>query len=210
MDINIEELIKLFGTVMATATAAVTFFIGIHKFIVKPFKSLNSLLGINSEKLNKTLNLIDSKIVPFMESIEKEFAINSGKTIKDQLVRIEDNLMVNDMRVKALNMNNSAVGMYECDEKGACVWLNDVVAEIWGREKHDLLDSGWLTGISSEEREEVWEKWLYSVTHHIPYEDRYTVVNAKSGEEIKIETTALCLKGSSGKVLAYLGTVTRL
>ncbi len=168
------------------------------------------LLGVNSEKLNKALGTIDNTLIPFMNSIQKEFNVNSGKTLKDQLTRIEDNLMLNDARIKTFTMNFSEIGFYECDPAGRCVWVNRAMSEIWGREKQELLGAGWLSGILEDDREEVWDKWQYSIIHRTPYEADYTIINAESNERIKVRTRAICLVGADGVVMSYLGHIVRI
>jgi PAS domain S-box-containing protein len=214
MEIDLKELINSAGGIAASGTAIIAFLYGGYTWIMKPIRKINQilsnnslLLGVNSEKLNKTLNTIDSKVLPFMDSIQKEFNANSGKTLKDQLTRIEDIASLNEMRVKTFMMNFSGAGVYECDPDGRCVWVNNALAEMWGRERHDLLGAGWLTGISAEDREEIWDKWQYSITHQTPYEAEYNIVNHKTGKVIKAKTTAYCLRGYDNKVVSYLGTI---
>lgn len=218
---TLNDIIEFFKTVegaitglIALGTSISGFLWGGYKWIMKPIKRINQvlhnnsvLLGTNSEKLNKALHTIETRVEPFMESIQKEFSTNSGKTIKDQLFRIENAQSLNEMRVKALSMNIDNLGIYECDTTGRCIWVNDTYAEIWGRDKQELMGAGWLLGLSEDERQEIWEKWQYSVNHGTPYEAEYTITNKKNGKKIPVKTSAICYKGADGKPAIYIGTI---
>lgn len=217
MDLDLISLAEK-GAAVAGALGTIGGFLwGGYKWIMKPIRRIMLmmqgnvvLLNTNSEKLNKALDKIENEITPFVNSIKREFSENSGKTLKDQLIRIENGLRINDMRVKAIAMNLVNDGIYECDGEGKCTWVNKALAELWGMDKEEMLGAGWLSAIKAEDREETWQVWQYAIKNNIPYEAEYIVMNKKTGEKIPVRTVAFALRDIKNNTVSLLGTVVRV
>ena len=217
MEIDIPSLVNSSYTIVSSVIGIFGFLYGGYRWIMKPINKItqlisdnNAMLGVNSEKLNKALQLIDNQIKPFMDSIQKEFSPNSGKTLKDQLIRIEDSIAMNDIRIRKFTMNCHLRGIYECDEFGRCLWVNDTLADMWGKDKSEMYGSGWLSCIATEERENVWERWQFAVKNGTPYEDIYTVKNARTGEVFKVKTSTNFYRKTSEKSIIFFGIVEKI
>lgn len=202
-----------FGTVTGLIVSIVTiimFIIAGWKLIISPIKKVNKLLTDNSVKLNKALDTIDNDLVPFMKSMTAEFSKNSGKSIKDQLTRIDENTKLSNMRIRLIATNVVSTGTFECDETGKTVWVNKALSDMFGLDKDEMLDNGWLTAVVDNERSEVWTEWIFSINNKIPYESEYNVYNKKSNTTFKVRVVAIANKTDTGKILGYFGTVVKI
>jgi PAS domain S-box-containing protein len=201
------------GTFTGLITSIISiagFLWGGWKLIIAPIKKVNGLLTSNSAKLNKALDTIDNDLLPFMKSMTAEFSKNSGKSIKDQLTRIDENTKLSDLRIKLIATNLVSTGTFECDSTGKTVWVNKALAEIFGLEREEMLDNGWLTAVHDDERADVWADWIYSLNNKIPYESEYTVYNRKTNTIFKVRVVAIANKTDTGKILGYFGTVVKV
>lgn len=202
-----------FGTLTGLITSLISiagFLWGGWKFIIAPITNVKKLLTDNSVKLSKACDTIDNDLLPFMKSMTAEFSKNSGKSIKDQLTRIDENTKLSDLRIKMIATNLVSTGTFECDATGKTVWVNKALAEIFGLEREEMLDNGWLAAVHDNERADVWQDWVYSLTNKIPYESEYTVYNKKSNTVFKVRVVAIANKTDTGKILGYFGTVVKV
>jgi PAS domain S-box-containing protein len=176
-------------------------------YIIRPIRNLIIQTKNNGEQLSKVVNLLNQKVVPFMDSLTHEFSPNSGKSIKDQLNRIDDSIRLGELRSKMISNSLVSTGAYECNVDGNCTWVNNALSEIYGLDKDQMLGQGWLSAVKFNERQTVWETWHNSILNDIPYESEYTVVNQKKRNEFRVRTVAVAHKNLDGDVLGYYGTV---
>lgn len=180
------------------------------QMIIKPIKRGVLIITETRNKLDKTIAVIDNEILPFIKSMTGEFSKNSGKSIKDQITRIDQNTKLSELRIKLIATNLVTTGIFECDSDGGCVWVNKALAEMFGMEREEMMGNGWLTAIHDNERSEVWQDWNYSVNNKIPYEDEYSIYNKHTEKIFKVRVVAIANKSDTGKTLGYFGTVVRL
>jgi PAS domain S-box-containing protein len=186
---------------------------GFYRLIKKSFMlaiRVVSATRCHLEKVNSLTDKLNNTVFPIVESLSKEFSLNSGKSIKDQINRIDDLVRLSELRSKLLASSFSHVGIYECDASGKFTWVNEALCDIWGMASQDILGNGWLHAIEDDGREDALEKWMNSIKNDIPYDTIYTLINQKTKEKIKIRTTSIANKTIEGKILGYYGQVTRL
>ena len=198
---NISQILGTLITVIAVLWTG-------WKWIVKPFKKHYEDIHTNFKELKNISVAVTTQIIPVIDSLNKQFPASGGKTIKDQLTRINDNLRMADLRNKLLSDNILSTGIYECDANGDCLWANKTLCDLFGLSLEEMLGAGWLSGIAADEREHVWNKWKKAIELDIPYETEYTVVNIKTREHIRVRTTAIVYRAEfDKKVLGYYGTI---
>lgn len=186
------------------------FLYGGWKMLISPIRSIKTVLTENTGKLNRAIDTIDNDLLPFVRSMTEKFSKNSGKSIKDQIDRIDENTKLSELRIKLIATNLVTTGIFECAPDGTCIWVNRALADMFGMERQEMLENGWLLAVNDEERAEVWDEWVYSIQNHIPYEAEYTVHNKKTKENFKVRVMAIANKADSGKILGYFGTVIKL
>ncbi len=187
--------------------AIIGFLWGGFVWIIRPIKNLVTQTKLNSENNIKLIKAFDEQIIPFIKSMTYQFSENSGKSIKDQLNRIDDSLRLGELRSKMLSNSLTTHGAYECDLDGDCTWVNNALSDLFGIPKEDMLGRGWLAGVKSDDRERVWHDWTTAISNDYPFECEYIVVNQRTRREMKVRATAIAHKGLDGEVLGYYGTL---
>lgn len=177
-------------------------------WIIRPIRKLVTGIKTNTAKFDRMIDLIDNKVIPFINSMTHEFSPNSGKSIKDQINRIDDATRLAELRSKLIASNLlTSTGVYECNVHGDCTWANNAFCDMLGLSQEDVLGSGWLAGIKVSDRLRVWEVWQQSIEEDIPYECSYTIVNHKTRNEISVRANTITHKSISGKNLGFYGTI---
>jgi PAS domain S-box-containing protein len=195
----------------------IAIFVSIWKFLVNPIKDILSLqkkqnkdittLGDEIQGLKKTN---DELILPMINSFYREFSTNGGKSIKDQITRIDDNTRLSELRSKLVATTLLTTGSFECSPDGLLTWANKALCDLFGISYDEMLGKGWLSGIDENERADVWFQWMENVENGIPHESVFTVNNRKTNETFTCRSNAFTHKNGNGKILGYYGTIVRL
>lgn len=98
------------------------------------------------------------------------------------------------------------IGIYFCGTDGKCIWVNSYLGELWGIDRASCLDYGWLSVIDQSDRERVHRLWTNCVQTGIPYETKYTIINAQTKQPHNIYTQAFPIV-RDGKIECYVGQV---
>jgi len=183
--------------------AIVGFLWGGWKMLIQPIKKLIK----TQENFEKTLN---ETVLPLIKSLDKELSKNGGKSIKDQINRIDDAVALAELRSKMIASNLITTGAYECDAEGRCTWVNKAYCEMFGLTFEEAKGNGWLTSVDELERIEVWKKWLESIALDIPYETEYMVYNHINNNKFRVRSVAVAHKSVDRKILGFYGTVIKL
>jgi PAS domain S-box-containing protein len=101
----------------------------------------------------------NTEIKSYLETIKKEVTTNGGKSIKDAInslkitcERMEIVQKIIEQRSKSsLHYNDNA--LFETDENGHLVWLNEKFYELTGKSQSDMEGYDWISYIRSEERD---------------------------------------------------------
>ena len=208
------QLILSILEIILTSLAIIGALYSFYKWVVNPLRKklfvFCSKIDKMDDNISSTKERLDKKVIPFIDSFQKEFSTNSGKSLKDQIARIDNNTRLAELRSKLVTNSLLTTGVFECDENGECIWVNKACCELFGMSFEEMLGKGWLSGIMEEERTEVWEKWIEDISYGIPYEAIYHVVNRKTGENIKCKASTVTHKTVDGKILGYYGTILRV
>lgn len=162
------------------------------------------------EKLDNALKILNETVLPVINSLQYQFSTNSGKSIKDQITRIEDNVKLQDIKGKLMSDMLVEIGEYQCDSHGNTVWVNSALCKLFGLEYSEMLNNGWLSGVDDKERLHVWDQWKESVDKNIPLNMEYTIHNELTGETFRARTSAKCHRNNDGRILGFYGTVTKV
>jgi len=184
--------------------------LGGWRLIINPIRRIISLQEDHIKKQTLIDDTLNNKVLPIINSLEKEFSKNGGKSIKDQINRIDDCVTLAELRSKMIASSLSTTGAYECDANGACTWSNKALCDMFGLTPEETLGNGWLSGVDESERIDVWKKWKESIELGVPYETEYTIFNHKTNNKVRVRTIAITHRSVSGKLLGYYGTVVQI
>lgn len=111
-----------------------------------------------------------------------------------------DRMIKEEFRSRFMMMH-AKDGIFECDEMGACTYVNPTMAKMYGLEASQMLGNGWLGALQPNERSRVWDNWLKAVKDQTPYEATHTLKNGRR-MQVVVHT---CFGADRGKPLYYIG-----
>jgi len=180
------------------------------KLIITPIRKILDFTKNHVDEQAAICKTLNEEVLPIINSLKNEFSKNGGKSIKDQINRINDAVSLAELRSKMIANNLITTGAYECAPNGECTWVNKALCDMFGLTFEDCLGSGWLSGVLGDDRAYVWKQWNESIALDIPYEAEYTVMNHNTKKRFRVRTTAVAHKSIDGKVLGFYGTIVRL
>lgn len=143
-----------------------------------------------------------------IKRINEELKIN-GRRATAYIKDLHHDNLCNTGRIHLLLKTNK-IGMYECNHKGECIWVNDSVCDLFGLEHDELLGHGWSSCIVEEHRSIIVKEWLNCIEFDIPYSAGYNIINKKTGENIRVSTTAISIRDDDGKPILFCGSISRV
>lgn len=122
---------------------------------------VTALLDIPGDvaEMKQQVSVIGEKV----SRVEKETRTNDGSSIRDSLLRLEENshLLIQSFDIL---LTDSEIAVFKTDETGACVMVNRAFAQLMGRQVEEILGHGWRNCLDKHEAEDVVEQWLTCVT----------------------------------------------
>lgn len=207
---NLKDILEF----IVAAVTIIGFIISLYKFIIKPFwiHYIKKPIDSHVEKINKmaeTVNVINTEVLPVIQSLNKEFSKNSGKSIMDRILRIDDNTRLAELRSKLIASNLVTTGMIEFDKTGQLVWANKAFLNMTGLDSESVKSNSWVISIEEDFRDKVWELWQNSIKYNIPFESEFAIKHQQTGITDVVKCIIYPHKSVDGTVLGYHGTVTQ-
>jgi hypothetical protein len=153
------------------------------KWLITPLKSIVKKI----EKMDSAIDCINDEILPVIQSLNKEFTKNSGKSIMDRILRIDDNTRLAELRSKLIASTLASASMCEFDRLGNLTWANKAFTNLTGLELASLAGNGWIVAIEENDRKNVWGLWRHSIENGIPFESEFTIKNHITDAEQKVK-----------------------
>lgn len=214
---EILSSILLLLEIFLALAGVTTIIVSVWKFLIQPIKDILSNQHKQSKDITELAKEIQgikdtntNSVLPMINSFYREFSTNGGKSIKDQITRIDDNTRLSELRSKLVATTLLTTGSFECSPDGLLTWGNKALCDLLGLNFDELLGKGWLSAIAEDERAEVWFQWMENVANGIPHESVFTVSNHKTGETFLCRSTAFMHKTIDGRILGYYGTIIRI
>lgn len=205
---NLKDVLEF---IVASATVF-GFVVAIWKLFVKRvFKRLISdpvrdhLTKVN--RMAETVDVINTEILPVIQSLSREFSKNSGKSIMDRILRIDDNTRLAELRTKLIASNLVTTGMLEFDKSGNLVWANKAFINMTGLDIESLSANSWIVSVEEDFRDKVWNLWKSSIQYNIPFESEFIIKHQTTGKMKTVKCTIYPHKSVDGTILGYHGTV---
>jgi PAS domain S-box-containing protein len=113
-------------------------------------------------------------------------------------------LIISEGRFRTL-ANTGALGVFETDATGKCIYLNPRWCEMTGLEPEDGLGDGWLTAVHPEDVERVasyWQDQVARASDEITQEFRFARPDAST---VWVHTFASAIRDERGAVRGFIG-----
>jgi PAS domain S-box-containing protein len=184
------------GIVVASEVISATLVIwgtlkALKKWVTTPIKS-------HFDKIHSVVEKIDK--------IEKEFAPNSGGSLKDQMNRLSVELSEVKQGQRA-QMAYETNPVFESDKDGNCIYANRSYLRMLGVGMEEVEGHGWKSFIHPESRDLVFREWESAVKDHRDFKLTYKFL-APDGHEICASCEAFAIKNDKKQLLKYIGTIT--
>ncbi|NJM93309.1 MAG: PAS domain S-box protein, partial [Cytophagales bacterium] len=98
------------------------------------------------------------------------------------------------------------VGIYQTDEEGNCLFINQRWREITGLSSEEALGAGWIHALHEDDRGKVLWEWENSVKGQREFKLEYRF-RRPNGELTWVQGRSVSLTDPKGKIMGYLGTV---
>lgn len=177
--------------------------------IIKPIKNIFQKI----ENLEKNFLIVNDEVLPVIRSLSKEFSTNSGKSIMDRILRIDDNTRLAELRSKLIASNLMTASMLEFDKIGNLTWCNKAFIDITGVEVEKLYKRGWFMCVEEDERKHVIDLWNDSISQDIPFESQFSIKN----QQTHVITNVKCqvfphrsITNDKVNILGYYGIITQI
>lgn len=199
------EFIIAFVTVSGFIVAVWKLFIKkiFNRFICDPIRDHFKKV----DQMAATVDIINTEILPVIQSLSREFSKNSGKSIMDRILRIDDNTRLAELRTKLIASNLVTTGMLEFDKAGNLVWANKAFINMTGLDIESLSANSWIVSVEEDFRDKVWNLWKSSIQYNIPFESEFIIKHQITGNMRTVKCTIYPHKSVDGSILGYHGTV---
>jgi PAS domain S-box-containing protein len=140
-----------------------------------------------------------------IDFIHKQMFTNGGKTLKDQLNRIEKQVKVVDAK-QALSMKDTKQAVFESDEKGFYIFVNRTYCRWLSVSESEAEGNGWINHIADHDKKRVLSAWKYAIVDGIEFAMEYDMVDS-NGVIFKVKGKANPLRTAEGTILGFLGLI---
>ncbi|HEY9606331.1 MAG TPA: PAS domain S-box protein, partial [Allocoleopsis sp.] len=101
----------------------------------------------------------------------------------------------------------SPVGIFRSNASGQTIYANNRACQIVDVSLDEVLGWGWGSYIHPGDANRVQQTWQYSMTHQVPWQDEYRLLN-REGKTSWVLAQAEVERDETGKVVGYVGTLT--
>ncbi len=144
-----------------------------------------------------------------INEIRNQLTTNGGKTIKDDMVWIKNELTGQNARMLDF-IALSVIPTFVSDSKGACIAVNQALMELFGASREQMLGFGWINFLIDTEKNQKRVNWENAVKYDDFIKDRYHIINGKTQKIIYCEYAANFTRGKMNEVISIMGTVTEI
>lgn len=213
MNLNLDNINQILQFITGAASVG-GFLYGGWKMIVQPISRISKKIEkveTRIEKFENTVESINKEVLPVIQSLDKEFTKNSGKSIMDRILRIDDNTRLAELRSKLIASNLMTTSMLEFDKYGSLIWANKAFINLTGLDLEQLKSNGWFVCINEEERTRVWNLWTHSIKSNMPFESEFLIKNQTTDDERSVKCIVFPHKSIDttidNPILGYYGTI---
>lgn len=135
-----------------------------------------------ARKLSPIISSLDDlpALLEKVDQVAGEVQINSGKSLKDAVIRIEARLAHLDSRQWAL-LQDVEHAILETSHSGTLLKMNRTYQRWTGRSPAELLGNGWRNAIHPDDRQAVVEEWVMAVEQKRDAEMSFRLLDVGTG-----------------------------
>ena len=113
------------------------------------------------------------------KNISEQFKNNGGKSLKDQMDKLEQTSLTILQRQRWI-LDNRDEPIFETDEKGNFKWANDSLIRLTDRLFKDLENNNWINALCESTREEVNDSWQAAIDNKRNFEHEIIIIDSKN------------------------------
>jgi PAS domain S-box-containing protein len=102
-------------------------------------------------------------------------------------------------------VTQAPVGIWVADRRGTTTFVNDQIAQLWGRRAAELTGAGWTDQVHPDDRDAAAAGWAAAVRSGTVWDTTYRIV-AADGTVREVRTSARPLRDPSGEITGFLAT----
>jgi PAS domain S-box-containing protein len=118
----------------------------------------------------------------------------------------EQALRESEQRFKTLT-SRAPVGIFQTDEKGNCLFVNERWCEMAGMSAAQARGQGWANALHPDDRQRVYREWYDAAERGTEFANEYRF-QTPDGRITWLSGSGIALRGDTGKITGYMGTVT--
>lgn len=114
-----------------------------------------------------------------VKGISEQFQNNGGKSLKDQMDKLEQTSLTILQRQRWI-LDNRDEPIFETDAKGNFKWANDSLIRLTDRLFKDLENNNWINALCESTRNEINESWQEAISNHRNFEHNVIIIDSKN------------------------------
>jgi PAS domain S-box-containing protein len=118
----------------------------------------------------------------------------------------EQALRESEQRFKTLT-SRAPVGIFQTDEKGNCLFVNQRWCEMAGMSAAQARGQGWANALHPDDRQRVYREWYDAAKRGTEFANEYRF-QTPDGRITWLSGSGIALRGDTGIITGYMGTVT--
>ena len=211
--LDIGSMVGYLELIVGLGGAATVIF-ALWKFMIRPVRVIFRKIETLEGSMDATMKCVNDEILPVIKSLSHEFTTNSGKSIMDRILRIDDNTRLAELRSKLIASNLITTSMVEFDREGHLTWANKAFLNLSGLDMEQSKDNGWFVIIDGDVRSKMWTLWRHSIENGIPFESEFIIKNQNTDVEKQVKCVVYPHKSldanNQSVALAYYGNISEV
>lgn len=189
IETTVTAIAPTFGGIVVVCGALFTF----YRYVIQP----------TSAAFKKHFDLMDV--------VAEEFKPNSGSSMKDAIIRIEEKLenVINEQQRHTAKqwafIANADEPVFETDQQGLCTRVNTMFNNLTERSGEDVLGRGWENIIHQDDKLRVFRDWEDAVTKSKSYEATFRIVGAVTKIVHNVSVIATPFFSTNNTLMGYVG-----
>lgn len=203
---DVQKAIELTSIIIGIIISSITIWTKIINPLIQKRKKLIENRKINSERMQDALSKLDLVL--------KEVLPNGGKSLRDTLNRVENNIYILNEKIDSLeethriSLNLQQIAYWVCGKQGEVVYTSPSMCKLIKRLESEMLGHGWLSCISPNDSKRIAEAWELSIEEGRTFDETYTFTSDQYS--IKVRGIAYHKKDSQGKYIGSYGTLIKI
>lgn len=200
MDLGIESIEKVWGALVAVATAAAAVW-RYRAGILRALSRMRSAMGAPGRLWARLSTALDS-----IEAVKAEVFRNGGSSLRDAVDRCSTGISKLS-GLFCLQTDLSGRVAFICDEAGRCTYVSDAWRNLTGLTNEEASGFRWAGALHPEDRARVMSAWAAAVDDGTVFRDSYRYRHRQTGDVATVEVRASPVY-VGGRVVCFYGQAT--